>query len=126
LNQKSLLEDIKNLGGLVTIAVVIVQVFFSKTNILITARLVISLVWISLIPGYGLLLTWRERLTFLEYSVLAAFVGASVTGILSYHLGLIGVNLSSQPILLPLILLMIGIAIEWKVKKHETANPSHR
>ena len=59
------------------------------------------------------MLYW-QNLSFLERAVAGTAVGMAVSGISSYYLGLIGLNLRFHAVLLPLLVIGVMLAVVWK------------
>ena len=83
-------------------------IFYNETFVNIT-RLVASLFWLFVIPGYFVILYWEKKLDFIERMIIGTALGVGLDGILSYYLGLFGVNIKFHTVILPLVLILIGI-----------------
>lgn len=94
---------------LFAISLIIFKIAFYKEGLWIIFRTVISLFWLFAIPGYCIMLYWHNKLSFSERIVAGFFVSAAITGILSYYIGLIGLNVKFHFILLPLVLIIFGL-----------------
>ena len=93
------------------ITYVIFQIVFYKQSFTIVLRTVFSLYWVFIFPGYFLMLYWHKKISVIERLVIGSLVAAAATGVISYHLGLIGINIKYHSVLLPLILIIIGVLI---------------
>ncbi|MBI2135297.1 hypothetical protein HYU09_04870 [Candidatus Woesearchaeota archaeon] len=102
------------LGLLILLALAIFKIAFFREDLLVLSRTVLSLFWLFVIPGYVIMLYWSEKLGFVERFVIGIFVSASVVGILSYYLGLIGLNIKYHAVVLPIVLILSGIALNFK------------
>ncbi len=91
------------------IAIAIFKIAFFKESFIVVLRMVLSLFWIFVLPGYFMMLYWRENLEFMERLVIGIVISAALAGILSYYLGLIGLNIKYHAVLLPPILILAGI-----------------
>ena len=83
-------------------------IFYNETFVNII-RFVASLFWLFAIPGYVLMLYWEKKIDFIERIIIGTALGVGLGGILSYYLGLFGVNVRFHAIILPLVLIGIGI-----------------
>ena len=112
--KKEVFEDMKKelmyIGLLFIIALVVFKIAFFKEEVTVLLRTVLSLFWLFVLPGYFILLYWREKLDFMERFIVGIMISAAITSIASYYIGLIGLNLKYHAILLPLVLIIIGIA----------------
>lgn len=108
---ESLKKELQYIGLLFLIALVIFKIVFFKENLIVLLRAVASLFWLFVLPGYAIMLYWKERLEFLERIAVGAAVSAAIIGIFSYYIGLLGLNIKYHGILLPLIIILIGFAI---------------
>ena len=101
-------------GILFLLAVIIFKIAFFKEDIVIIFRNVLSLFWLFAIPGYIIMLYWRENLDFIERFVIGISLSAAIIGIFSYYFGIIGLNIRYHSVVLPLILIIIGLVINLK------------
>ena len=102
------------LGLLFLLALAIFKIAFFKEDLLILLRAVLSLFWLFVIPGYLIMLYWKEKLGFIERFVIGIFVSASVVGISGYYLGLMGLNIKYHAVVLPIVLITIGILVNFR------------
>lgn len=110
-------KELKYMGLLFIIAIIIFKIAFFKEGFIILIRNVLSIFWLFVLPGYFLMLYWKEKLEFTERFVIGIVLSAAIIGIFSYYLGLIGLNIKYHTIVLPLILIFIGIIINYRKKK---------
>ncbi|MBL7147611.1 MAG: hypothetical protein ISS82_02190 [Nanoarchaeota archaeon] len=116
--KKEVFEKIKNesmyLSMIFIIFLILFKIIFFKENLMVIFKTVISIFWLFIIPGYFILFYWDEKLGFTERLIIGIALSAAVIGILSYYLGIIGLNIKYHTIILPLILILIGIFINFK------------
>ncbi len=98
-------------GGLFLIVLIIFKIIYFKENILIIFRFAFSLFWMLALPGYFLMLYWREKLDFAERFVIGIALSAAIIGISSYYIGLLGLNIKYHGILLPILMILVGIGL---------------
>jgi uncharacterized membrane protein len=103
-------KEAQYMGILFLLALIIFKIAFYKENLAVLFRNVLSLFWLFVLPGYFILLYWREKLDFMERFIVGIMISAAITSIARYYSGLIGLNLKYHAILLPLVLIIIGIA----------------
>ena len=111
---ESLKKELQYIGLLFLIASVIFKIVFLKESLIVLLRAVASLFWLFVLPGYAIMLYWKERLEFLERIAVGAGVSAAIIGIFSYYIGLLGLNIKYHGVLLPLIIILIGFVITIK------------
>ena len=111
-------REMKYIGLIFVLALIMFKIAFYKENIVVLFRTVLSLFWLFAIPGYFIMLYWKEKLGFMERFIIGIVLSAAIIGVFSYYLGLIGLNLKYHAIVLPLILILLGILINFsKTKK---------
>ena len=113
--KKEAFDDLKKeaayIGLLFLLALTIFKIAFFKEDLSILLRAVLSLFWLFVIPGYFIMFYWKEKLGFVERLLIGMFVSASVVGISSYYIGLMGLNIKYHGVVLPLVLITIGILV---------------
>ena len=102
------------MGFLFLISFIILKIAFFKEDFIILLRNVFSLFWLFVLPGYFIMLFWKDKIGFLERFVIGIAISAGVTGIASYYLGLMGLNIEYHSILLPIVLILFGVAVNLK------------
>ncbi len=96
------------------VAIIIFKVVFYNEGLFNVLKTIASLFWLFLLPGYSLMFYWEEKLDFLERFIIGIVLGIALVGIFSYHLGLIGLNIKLHTIVLPLIIIISGIIINFR------------
>ena len=96
------------------IFLILFKIIFFKENIIVIFRMIISIFWMFVLPGYFILFYWHEKLGFTERFVIGIALSAAIIGIFSYYLGIVGLNIKYHTIILPLILILIGIFMNLK------------
>lgn len=112
-------REMKYVGILFLLSIVIFNIVFYKENFVVLIRNVLSLFWLFVLPGYFIMLYWNEKLEFAERFIIGIALSAAIIGIFSYYIGLVGLNIKYHAVVLPLVLLSISIAINLKRKNHE-------
>lgn len=102
-------KELGYIGILFLIVLLIFNVAFFKENFLVLFRSVLALFWLFVLPGYFIMLYWKERLEFVERIVIGIALAAGVIGIFSYYFGLMGLSIKYHTILLPLAIIIIGL-----------------
>ena len=114
-------KELQYIGILFLVALVMFKIVFFKENFIVLLRVVFSLFWLFVLPGYFLMLYWKERLEFIERIIIGLIVSAAIIGIFSYYigsvaiigtfsyyLGLLGLHIKFQTIVLPLVSIIAG------------------
>jgi len=91
--------------GIAFIAIAIVfQIVFFRESVLVNLRVVGAFFWSFVLPGYAVMLYWKDELDFLQRIIIGAAVGIAVVGILSYYVSLLGLHVMYHTILLPALI----------------------
>ena len=102
-------KELKYIGLLFLVFLVIFRVVFFKENLVVLFRIVLSLFWLFVVPGYFIMLYWREKIDFTERFIIGIVLAAGIIGIISYYLGLAGLNLKYHAVILPSVLILAGL-----------------
>lgn len=100
------------------IAIALILAYHDE-NLLTTARTAASLYWLFVLPGYAITLYWQEKLDFTQRIAIGTVAAMAMTGIFSYYLGLLGLKIQHQTILLPLALIAASFALSRKSPARE-------
>lgn len=113
--KKEIFEMIKKelvyIGLMFILVLIIFKIAFYSDNWSVLLRNVLSLFWLFVLPGYSLMIYWIEKLEFIERVIIGTILSAGIIGILSYYVGLIGLNIKYHTLLLPLILILMGLVV---------------
>jgi uncharacterized membrane protein len=101
-------KELQYIGLLFLIILIMFKIVFFKENFIVLLRLVFSLFWLFVLPGYFLMFYWKEKLNFIERFVIGIALSVAIIGTFSYYLGLFGLHIKFQTILLPLVLIIAG------------------
>lgn len=113
-------KEAVNILILFLLLLIIFKIIYSKENIITVIRTVLSIFWLFILPGFYLMYHWREKLGFGERLVIGTGLSAAIIGIVSYYLGLIGLNIKYHTVILPLV--MLGLALFLVVKTNPKSN----
>ena len=108
------LKEIKYIGLLFLIALVIFKIAFFKEGFWSLTRNVVFLFWLFAIPGHFLMVYWKDKINFLERFFIGFLFSAAMIGIFSYYIGIIGLNIKYHFVLLPLLFIVVGIIFNLK------------
>ncbi len=92
------------------IVAAVIRIAYNKESTTEVLRVSTSLFWLFIIPGYLMTLYWKENIKFIERVVVGSIAALAVVGITSYYLGLVGLKLQNQTILLPLAIIAFSFA----------------
>ncbi|MBW2989447.1 hypothetical protein KY358_03955 [Candidatus Woesearchaeota archaeon] len=113
-------KESMHIGILFLIVLAAFKVFFTESSILLVSRVVFSIFWLSLVPGFYLMYYFVEKMDFIERLIIGTIFGFAVNSISGYNLGLLGVDVKVQIFLVPITCLIIaGIIIYRKEKGRE-------
>ena len=101
-------KEMRYVGLLFIAGLVMFKIVFFNENLIVVFRAVLSLFWLFVLPGYFLMLYWKENLEFIERFVIGAALSAGMIGVSSYYFGLFGLNLKYHAVLLPLVFILVG------------------
>jgi hypothetical protein len=115
-------EQLKNEAtyGLILLVIFIVlfKMLFYSESLLSIVRVIASLFWMSIIPGYLLMFYWRSKLNFLERIIIGSVLSMGILGTVSYYIGLLGLNVNLHYLILPLLIIACGIYLSYISLKH--------
>lgn len=104
----------KHLFYLFLAAIIIFTILFYKESFLIVLRTVLAFFWLFILPGFSLMYYWHEKLSFLERLIIGIAVSASVIGISSYYLGLLGLHIKYHGVILPALLISLAFFLNFR------------
>ena len=109
---KDLFAEIKNelllLLAVLGLMVVVIKIAYYKESAVVVIRAAASLFWLFILPGYALMLYWRQKLNFIERTVIGTVAVMVVAGLISYYLGLLGLKIQNQTFLLPAAIIAVS------------------
>ena len=107
-------KELVYIGLLFLLALIIFKIVFFREGIIVIFRTILSIFWLFVLPGYFIMLYWRERLDFMERFIIGIAFAIAIIGITSYSLGLIGLNIKYHTIILPSVLILVGIVVNMR------------
>jgi|SRR3989338_5104712 len=112
-----MIRESKYMGILFLLAIVIFKIAFYKENFIVLLRSVLSLFWLFVLPGYFIMIYWKENLEFIERLIVGIGIAAAIIGVFSYYISLMGLNIKFHAIVLPLLIIFTGIIINLRIAK---------
>lgn len=98
------------LAGIVIIAILL-NVLFPDSGIVTIAKLLGGIVWLFVLPGYFIMLPWRETIELKERIVVGMLAAAGLEAVASYYAGIAGLHIRSHSWLFPALIIAIGIVL---------------
>lgn len=111
---KKVVEESKLLLVLIILSVVIFKIVFFKENIVTVIRIVLSLFWLFVIPGFYMMYAWVDELSMLERFVIGVIVSVGIVGIISYYLGILLLHTKYHMVVVPLLMLFVNLFLIYK------------
>ena len=96
---------------------IITKIILVSESIIVVIRVITSLFWLFIIPGYLIMSYWIDKINFFARALLGTSLSAAILGIVSYHLGIIGIDIRILHIILPIVLIGIGLLILYRKLK---------
>lgn len=110
-------KELQYLGILLIAALIIFKITFFRENMSVLLRNVLSVFWLFVLPGYFMMLYWKEKLGFTERFIIGIVLAAAVIGVASYYLGLVGLDIKFHAVALPLILIAAGLTVNLRTRE---------
>ena len=111
--KKEVFEQIKKEFAIISVIFILTfiafKVIFSSEDFFIVLRTVAAIFWVLVVPGFAVMLYWREELKFYERLVIGIGIGTVLVGLLSYYSGLMGLHVKYHAVLLPLVIIIAGL-----------------
>lgn len=111
-------DDAMKLGILFASLFGIFQIAFFKESVFVNLRIVFALFYLFIIPGFILMLYWREKLGFVETAVGGSIIAAALFIMYSYYGGLLGLNAFLTTITFPFLTIGGYFIANTLLKKH--------
>ncbi|MEK6967026.1 MAG: hypothetical protein AABX51_00160 [Nanoarchaeota archaeon] len=101
-----------------------IQIAFFKESPIIVGRLVLSLFFLFVIPGWCVLYLWREKIGFFERAVSGTLLFAGIFVLSAYYSGFVGIHIKYSTWIIPFIgyaafiIQFFASSLHGKVRKH--------
>ena len=109
--QELIKSEIPRLIGVFVIILLAFLIAFHKSSLTQIVKITSAFLFLFFLPGYSIMLYWRKSLSFTIRTITGIAVGSGVVGIMSYYLGVIGMNVNSHHVFVPIILIVAGIVL---------------
>ena len=103
-------------------SVVVFKLLFFRQDALTVARVVAAFIWLFVVPGYALMLSFHERLSFPVRLGLGICVAGALLGLAAYYLGIIGIRVQFSRVIVPLAAIIIGCVALFCSEKKTAGN----
>ena len=113
-------NELKLLAAAFVAVIIILKIAYYKESLLVVVRTAAALFWLFMLPGYAMMLYWREKLGFTERVVAGTVAAMALNGIASYYLGLIGLKLQNQTLILPAAVVIVSFAFSLRFSGQKT------
>ncbi|MBW2974426.1 hypothetical protein KY366_01795 [Candidatus Woesearchaeota archaeon] len=105
------------IGELFLIFLVIFKFLFLKSSFILVFRTVFSIFWLYLIPGFCLMYYFVEKMDIVERMIIGTIFGFAVSSLFGYNLGLMGIKVGVQVLLIPVSALVVSAFIIYRKSK---------
>ncbi|MBI2564760.1 hypothetical protein HYV79_02105 [Candidatus Woesearchaeota archaeon] len=112
-------KEIKMLVLSILLVFTLLKLAFSSEDSFVLIKLITSLVIVFFLPYYLISIYWRDELNFAIRAVISLVIGFIVNGILGYYLGLLGLSVNYNYVIIAIIFYMIGGYISYKYLQNE-------
>ena len=102
-------KEITKLITLFILTIILLKITFHQEKILTLFQTTLALFWILILPGYCTTLPWKKQTTLTQRLIISIPTSTALLGITSYYTALAGINLKTQTILLPAIIIVLTI-----------------
>ncbi len=106
---KEIKDELIRVGILFLIATIILKIIFYKQDLFTIIKTSLSLFWLFVLPGFILMYYWREKFDFITRLIIGTTLGMAVIGVIGYNLGILGINLTIQSIIIPALCIALGL-----------------
>lgn len=93
----------------------LLKIVFYKEDLLVLLKLSSSIFFIFFLPYFYIMYLWFKELNLVERMVFGIIIGLVINGVFSYYLGLIGLSLSYNYIVIGLISYLLSGLIIYKL-----------
>lgn len=109
-------KELRDVAIFFILALILFKVVFFKEALLVLFKFVLSLFWLFVLPGYFIMLYWKDKIDFIERLIVGVALSAAITGVLSYYIGIAGLNLKYHFILIPSLSIIVGLLFSLRKK----------
>ncbi len=111
MQRKELFRELKLLAAAFTVFAIAMKIAYYNESIITVAKTSASLFWLYALPGHAAMLHWKNNLGFAERLAAGTVIAMAAGGIASYYLGLIGLKIQNQTLILPAAIIAVSLAL---------------
>ncbi|MCK5282723.1 MAG: hypothetical protein KAK00_04910 [Nanoarchaeota archaeon] len=112
--KKDILGELSKVGYLFAILVIILKIVFYKEDLMIIIRMSAAFIYIYFIPGYFIMLYWKEKIEFIERLIVGFGVSAAILGLTSYLSGPAAIDIFIWSYIYPIVIVILFSIINSK------------
>lgn len=109
--QHDLKQDILWIIAATVIIGIIIKILFPLSGITEVAKLVAGVLWLFSLPGYCIMLPWRNEIELKERIIVGMLAAAGLFAVSSYYFGILGLHIKYHTILFPIIVVLASIIL---------------
>lgn len=119
---KEVKDELMNLSALFLAVLIILKIIFYKQDLVTIIKTTFSLFWLFVLPGFALMYYWKENLDFITRLIAGTVLGISVVIVVGYNLGILGISLTIQAVIIPVLCIAIALFLFSKKKSDRNNN----
>jgi hypothetical protein len=96
---------------LFALMLLIMKILFFDEGLMVLLRVVASLYWLYILPGYALMHIWSKELDFTTRIIIGTAAGFALISAASYYMGLLGIHTGYHSFVLPPVVIIAGALI---------------
>ena len=110
MRNKELTGELKIIGLAFITAIAVMKAAYYKESILEVIKTNASIFWLFVIPGYAVTFAWRKQFGAIERITAGTVLAMAINSIASYYLGIAGLKIQNQTIILPIAVIAVSLA----------------
>ncbi len=123
--QFSLKQDFAWIIAATIIIGIMLKILFPLSGIAEIAKLIGGVFWLFTIPGWLLMIPWRNEIELKERIVVGMLAAAGLFAIASYYFGIAGLHVRYHTLLFPILVIVISAIIFYSKRFMKRAQASH-
>ncbi|MEM2916065.1 MAG: hypothetical protein QXT19_01785 [Candidatus Woesearchaeota archaeon] len=123
--QFSIKQDISWLIAGTAIIGIILKILFPLSGIAEIARLIGGVFWLFVLPGWCIMLPWRNEIELKERIVVGMLAAAGLFAMASYYFGILGVHIRIHTFLFPIIVPVVSAILFYSKRFMKRAQALH-
>ncbi len=123
--QFSLKQDLTWVIAATIIIGIMLKILFPVSSMTEIAKLIGAVFWLFTLPGWCIMLPWRNEIELKERIVVGMLAAAGLFAIASYYFGILGVHVRIHTVLFPIIVLVIAAILFYSKRFMKRAQASH-